>query len=209
MKLYENDPLQGILELNPWIVGGLVLAIVGVLYLLALRDYFQTEHHGRVGLTYFWTTTFGDPIIMPIVAGLIAAFYQNAEVDGGVLVSKELSWLSVIASLVITSVWLSTGPMKDRRGDWTTTAPLDNLRHGTVEIGVNTYGWFHAIFFWGTAYLWLNFGIKAIGFLAKEGFSGELTTYAVVIGALAALFLLIIGPRDNKSASPLYKILKI
>jgi hypothetical protein len=209
LKLYERDLFQGYLELNPWIAGGVVFGVVLTGYIVGLLDFvLHARHQGRHGVTWFWTTTFGDPILLPITVGLIAWFYQRTSVEeNNWLVSSWTSLGCFLAALGATGIFITMRATLNHKptlyelkdgGDWTTTA----------DGGLNYYGWVHSIFFWLIAYFWLEFAVKGLAYLIKEGFPADLTVvYFGVIGVIA-FFMFVLGNLDNRVESPLHWVLK-
>ena len=201
MKLYEHDPLQSLFELGPWGVLGLMILALMILGGLGVYDFQTTGHHGdRHGLFYFWTVTFGDTLILPITVALITAFYQTTSVRGdSFLISKGIYWSLILATFLVTIGFVMTRATTQYEtyegGDWTTTP----------DGGLNTYGFIHAVFFWGIAYVWAAFLFRSAVYLVTGGdFSTNAIVYTVVAWALILFFLLFLGPKDNKSPAPFW-----
>lgn len=163
MAGFGNPVLAAALRLHAWALAVIVF-MAGPVVLVVLS---RMLPQGDRGLTYFWSATAGDWLLLPIAVAFSALALKDLEELGLAYLSPKLAWIPAIGALVGTCalhlLWLSDP------GNVNWTQPLASPP-GTGPFGLaltlNLAGWLHATFMllmqWWIAEFVLRLGLAVV-----------------------------------------------
>lgn len=166
---FEGSPLHAFLGLKVWLVPLLVLVVGPLILELTFLYYTRVatglEGSGDRGLWKFWSATYGDPLLLPVIATLIAYAYRNLS-DTGIDFTQYrwLRWLPILSAVVGTALVTVAGFTDAVNVNWTQPEGPGWLG---LSLHLNAAGWIHATFFvlmlWWLSEFTLRLAIVVVG----------------------------------------------
>jgi len=193
MNLGEGDIISRLWEMQAWQVGLIWSAGPLILFVMCWVDVQLHKIRGTsqlTNVTRFLAVMVGDTFLFPTIAALATVMMVKdapSFMDSNWQTSW-VNWLALTLAILVTIIYAFPLNMSQDTRDWTTT------RKGRTNI----WGAYHFFYFFATAYMLADFGIRGGGLVASQPDAGVISRYAVswvLFGAFGFLtYLDTIGP---------------